>query len=475
VIANATSADVTRITRSFAGLATGEAVARGIAFLGTLLVARRLGPSMYGVVGVASGMLLYVNQVADAGIELSGVPAIARDREHAGELASATLTFRLLLAMALMVVVVALSLTVLPQPDGAILAIYALSLPAVAASTRWVLIGLQRPDAVALARVSGELTGMAAIVFAVREAGDVALVPVAYVAGASLSALMMLAGVRRQGVVLRWLPDWRRCRTLFSRAPHLVGFTLLGLLLFNFDLIYLRYIAGAASAGQYAAAYTFVAFAANLSVAWAHSVMPALARLDQRPDERNDVYATTQAMGFAVTLPVTLGGMLVAEPLIVLVFGPGYEPAGRALQWLLPAVPLSAFREIGVAALIGSEGGERRLFRMNATAVAINVALVLAIVPTYGLVGAAAATVVTELARLALTVRYARHAGFAGAAWSRYLRPLVSGLAMVVAVRLVAERHLVVLVAAGAVAYVAGLWVTGALRIERGRLPRLTV
>lgn len=69
---------VSGITRSFAGLAAGEAAARGIAFIGTLLVARRLGPSMYGIIGVASGILLYCQQVADAGIELSGVPAVAR-------------------------------------------------------------------------------------------------------------------------------------------------------------------------------------------------------------------------------------------------------------------------------------------------------------------------------------------------------------------------------------------------------------
>jgi O-antigen/teichoic acid export membrane protein len=465
--------DVSRITRSFAGLAMGEAVARLIAFAGTLVIARQLGPAMYGIIGVTSGALLYFNQVADAGIELSGVPAMARGRDRAGELASATLTFRLLLAAALTIIVVTVGLALLPQPDGAILAIYALSLTSVGASTRWVLLGLQRPGAVAIARVVGEGLGLALLLAAVRDVGDMAFVPVAFVAGAACSSLMMLVGVRRLGLVLRWRPDWPTCRPLFARAPHLVGFTLLGLLLFNFDLIYLRVVSGATQAGHYAAAYTFIAFAGNLAVAWSHSVMPELARLDDRVEERTEVYATSMALVVAVTVPVAVGGILVATPLIALIFGPGYEPAATALRWLLPAVPLAAFRELAIVALIGSTGGERQLLRVNATSVVLNVALVVPIVPVFGLAGAAAATVATEAVRLALAARYARAAGFRASGMARHWRPLV--LVMAVAVRAVGSAPLPVLVGVGVAAYVASLWVTGALRLERGGRPRLRV
>jgi PST family polysaccharide transporter len=465
--------DVSRVTRSFAGLAMGEAVARAIAFVGTLYIARHLGPAMYGIIGVMSGVLLYFNQVADAGVERSGVPAIARSRDAAADIASATLTFRLLLAVVLAVIVIVAGLVALPQPDGAILAIYALSLTSVAASARWVLIGLQRPGAVATARITGEGLGLVILLLLVREVGDVAFVPVAFVVGMACASLMMLGGVRRLGLGLRWNPDWSTCRPLFARAPHLVGFTLLGLLLFNFDLIYLRVMAGAATAGHYAAAYTFIAFTGNLAVAWSHSVMPELARLDDRVEERSRVYATSLAMTVAVTLPVMAGGILVAGPLIALVFGPGYEPAATALRWLLAAIPLSAARELAVAALIGTPGGERRLLRVNAASVLLNVALVVPLVPVFGLVGAAAATVGTEVVRLVLAMRHARAAGFRGSAPTRYWRPVAGVVVMSLAVLAVGQSPLPVAVAVGALAYAASLWATGALRIERGRLPRL--
>jgi PST family polysaccharide transporter/lipopolysaccharide exporter len=465
---------VSRITRSFAGLAIGEAVARVLAFVGTLVIARQLGPAMYGIIGVMSGVLLYFNQVADAGIELSGVPAVARAPDRAGPLASATLTFRLLLATAVTFVVVVVGLAVLPQPDGAILAIYALSLTSVAASTRWLLIGLQRPGAVAAARIVGEALGLALLLLLVRDVGDAASVPLAFVIGVGCSSLLMLVGVRRQGVVLRWAPHWPTCRPLFERAPHLVGFTLLGLLLFNFDLIYLRVMTGATPAGHYAAAYTFIAFASNLAVAWSHSVMPELARLDDRLDERSQVYATSLALAATVTLPVMVGGILLAGPIIAFVFGPGYEPAATALRWLLAAVPLAAFRELAVAALIGAAGGERRLLRVNALSVGLNVALVVPLVPMFGLAGAAAATVGTEVVRLAMAARYARAAGFHAPGLRRYWRPGAAVVVMAAVVVAVGPAPMPVLVGAGAGAYALVLWGTGALRLERGR-PRLRV
>jgi O-antigen/teichoic acid export membrane protein len=133
---------------------------------------------------------------------------------------------------------------------------------------------------------------------------------------------------------------------MFERAPNLGGFTLLGLVLFNADLIYLRIISGQAAAGYYAAAYTFIAFAANLSVAWAHSVMPAMALYEKTDAQRNGVYETSMLLAYAASLPVAVGGILCASPLIALVFGVNFAPAVSALAWLLPAIPIAAVREL---------------------------------------------------------------------------------------------------------------------------------
>ena len=465
----------TRTARSFVGLAAGEAVARLIAFAATLLVARRLGPAMYGIIGVTSGIMLYLTQVADGGVELSGVPAVARQRTGLTELVSATLTGRVLVAVALSVIVVAIGVTAAPQPDGAILAVYASGLVFVGAGVRWVFVGLQRSTWVAAARVLGELTTLGVVIVALDDVGDVAFVPFASVLGAAVAALIMFAGLAQLGVRPIVSTNWSLSRDLFARGPHLVGFTLLGLVLFNADLIYLRVVSGEKAAGLYAAAYTFIAFAANLSVAWAHSVMPAIARPGQDPGWRASVYARAQALAFAAAIPVSAGGVVVASHLIDLVFGDEYLPAVSALVWLLPAIPLAAVREVVYAALIAAPGGERQLVRVNALSAVFNLVILIPVVPRFGATGAAAVTVLTEALRLTVAVRASRRAGYPTPAVGRFRRPLAAALLMMAVLFAAGDRHLVVQVVAGMLLYSTGLFVTGVVRLGPAMKLRLEV
>jgi O-antigen/teichoic acid export membrane protein len=466
-----------RTLKSFAGLAGGEAVARALSFVAMLIVARRLGPAMYGVIGVASGIMLYLNQLADAGVELSGVSAVARlGRGQAlSDLVASALGTRTVVALLLTVAVVAIGVFAFPQPDGVVLALYAIGLVFVAAGTRWVYLGLQEGSWVALARIIGELTTLVVVVLALRDVGDIAMVPIATLLGGAAACLVMLAGLGRLGIVARVSNDREPSRAMLARGPHLVGFTMLGLVLFNADLIYLRFISGQAPAGYYAAAYTFIAFSANLAVTWAHSVLPSLSKLERGDASRNDVYANAMMLAFAVSIPVAIGGMITASPLIDLVYGREYLPAATALVWLLPAIPLSALREVAVAGLLGSENGERFLIRTNAISAVLNLALIIPIVPRYGMIGAAAVTVVTEVVRLVLTTRYARLHGYGLPNAGRFLKPLVAGGVMAGGLLLVGTRPLALLVVVGAVLYATGLALTGVIRLQKPFGIRLAV
>lgn len=457
----------------FMALGGGEAAARLCAFLATIYLARTLTPALYGIVGAAMGIMLYLTQLADGGIELVGVPLVARARDRLVEVASPVLSVRFLVAAALAAIVILAGMTVLPQPDGVIIAISALSLLATGLSVRWIHIGLERAGAVAASRTLGELLALAIILLVVHDAGDVARVPLAQFAGAALTSLVLLVALRRSGIELPWVWAPRTAAPVFARARHLVGFTLLGLLLFNFDLIYLRFRTGPEAAGYYAAAYTLISFAANLIVAFAHTVLPTLTRLEHDDKARNALYVRSCAQAFAIALPVGAGAWYVAPQAIEQLFGPQYRPAGVALQWLAWSIPLAALRELPVVALIAS-GRERALVRVNAITAICNVALVVAAIPRFGLVGAAAATVATELIRLALAAHFAHAAGYPIVAPRRLLKASAATAAMMAALVMAAPAFLWTSIPLGVAAYAVGLIAVRGVRLS-GRIPVLSV
>lgn len=457
----------------FMALGGGEALARLAAFAATVYLARTLSPAMYGVVGVAMGVMLYLTQLADGGVELVGVPLIARDRARVAAIAEPILSLRFVGSITLSLAVIVAGLTVLPQPDGAVMASTALALAFTGLSVRWVHLGLEHAGGVAVARTLGEFVALGAIVALVHDAGDVGNVPLAQFIGGGVTAGILLVTLQRAGHRLSWRWNPADARPVFARSRHLIVFTLLGLLLFNFDLIYLRLRSGAEAAGYYAAAYTMISFAANLIVAFAHTVLPTLSRLEEAPEERNGLFVTVCAQAFALALPVGVGAWFVARQVVGEIFGAAYLPGVVALQWLAWSIPLAALRELPVVALI-SAGEEWALLRVNAITAACNVALVVATVPRFGLEGAAGATVFTELIRLALASHYARQARYPVVPARRLVKSAVASGIMAVGLVAIDPPSLVSAVPLGGVIYGVALLLLGGVSV-RGRTPVLSV
>jgi O-antigen/teichoic acid export membrane protein len=454
----------------FAALGAGEVVARLTAFALTIVLAHRLGPAAYGIIGVVMAVMLYLTQVADLGIELVGVPLVARERADVGALASPLLTWRLVVALALTALVVPVGLWLLPQPDGMLLALSAFALPCTALGVRWILLGLDRTAPIALARVTGEAVALGGVLWLVHGEADLARVPLAQVTGAAVTMLLLHGAVRRAGVRLRPRLDGDVAREVFARSRHLMLFTLLGLVLFNLDLIVLRAVRGAEPAGHYAAAYTLIAFCANLFVAFSQAAIAGLARASD-PRERGDAYALVAAQAFAVAVPIAIGGTIVAPDLVALVFGERFAPAVTALRILLWSIPAAALREVATAGLIVARR-ERELLGVNSSSVVANLVLIAVLIPWLGLEGAAIATLVTELVRLAIVVARARGAQLAVPP-ARLWRAPVAGAAMGGVLLAGGFRSAFVAIPVGAVVYALALVALGGVRFSSGRAPEL--
>ena len=463
------------VTRNFLALAGGEVAARVVAFGATIVLAHRLGAAGFGVVSFATAVVLYLSRIADAGVDLGlGVREIAAARDRMSQLVPAVLALRLLLAGILIVAAGGSAFLLLPSPDREVVALYTLTLAFVAMSTRWVHLGLERAPMVAIARTAGELIMVAGVLAFVRDAGDVTKAPVWQLVGDGFAALLLVVSLSRLGhrVTPRW--RWDTVRPLVRRAVPYVGSTLLGLMIFNADLIFLRVLRGPESVGHYAAAYAPVSLVLNVGVAYALSLLPTLTRLQPDPPAQRELYHTSAAHVIAGALPIAVGGFVFAPEIIALVFGADYAPSVLPLRVLLLSVPISAVRDVPVMGVL-SRGREDLVLRVVAASAATNLVLNAALIPRFGMLGAALATLSTEVLRFALSLGYARSLGFPMPAVTRAWRPIAAALAMTVVLVAMPRANLLVGVAAGALVYVLGLALVGGIRRGQDGLPELRV
>ena len=85
-----------------------------------------------------------------------------------------------------------ISLLLLPSPEGPVLAAYSLTLLAVALSTRWVHLGNERAQPVAVARVTGEVIAVLLVLATVRNPDHLIRVPFSQFTGDLAAALLLL-------------------------------------------------------------------------------------------------------------------------------------------------------------------------------------------------------------------------------------------------------------------------------------------
>jgi len=394
-----------------------------------------------------------------------GVVEVVPEGADADRAIGTILLFRALIAGVAMCAAAIVAVWVLPETDGRIFIRYAIGLLFVALNARFVYLMRHRAGPAALSRLLAEVAAAAVILLLVRGTDDVGKVPLGFIVGEGTAAILMIAG----------LGGWRLFRS-FDRAfavrtarqaMPLVLSSLLGLVVFNLDLIMLRFMRDAESAGYYAAAYALIGLIMNLGIAFYLNLIPGLSRLREDRVAFQALYGSASTLNLVFVLPVVVGGILLAEPLIRTVFGPRYAPSAGPLVPLLVSAGLTLMRFVPQACVIASDRRHEVLW-VNVIGAIISVSLNIILIPRFGIMGAAASTLSTDAVRLAIALVLAHRTGTRNG-YARHLwRPVAAAAGMAIVVWFVRDWPVWYSVPLGAIVYGAGLLAFGVVRRAPG-------
>lgn len=448
---------------NFFSLGAGEVGARGIAFIATALLARRLGPDAFGVLGFATAVVSYFITTANAGLQDVASREVARRREDAARIAAGVVRVRLWLGVACLLLVGALAM-LLPKPATvrAVVALSALSLLPLALNTAWVYKALGRTRWVSLGLIVGQGVFAATAVLLIHGPSDLLRVPILQALGELATALLLIPLLR--GV---WRSGSFRDGVATLRGTGIITVSrLLRTLIVTSDVVLLSFLTDDHQVGLYSAAYR-VCFLLTAVATAAHVVfLPSLTETHDDKAAGGEVLTRSLWLSWTVSLPLVVGGMILAPDLLVLLFGPEFGAGGDAFRLLLFSI-----------LLLFLHGTLHNLFLVRdrlaletaiiAGAAAGNVMLNLLLIPAHGIIGSALATVVAEAMILAAGACVVAQWG-----WRPDLRPLarpaIAAAAMGTVLFLIpAAVHVTVRTALGGLVYVVALGVAGGL--PRGR------
>lgn len=464
---------IDRVMRNFLALGGSEIAARLISAGVTIYLARALGVESYGVLGVAIAIVLYLTAVVDWGFDEFAPREIAGDAKRLGELLPSLLVARLAVASFLSLGLLLIGMRLVPPPEGPLLAVYGLALLAAGMNTRWAYLGLERTGKIASSRLISEAVKAALILLLVKDSTDLLLVPVFQFLGELVGGMLLLASLRRLQLSARWLVRPGLTGRMYQQASPLLLTSLLGMTIYNADLVYLRAFRDAREVGWYLAAYALIGFFGILGNASRLSLVPTLARVAEWSADQQELYHTAIARLFALGLPLAIGGFLLAQSIVDLVYEAPYAPSAPVFAILIWSIPLLLLRGVHQSVLI-ARGHQGRVLRMTVIAAAFNLGVNFLAVPLFGMVGAAAVTLATEALRMTIGQLYVLEEGFSLTSFTRYWKVAIAaaGMAGMLALLPVSVWFAVPL---GGLTYIALLTLTGGVRFRRGSLPLLQV
>jgi O-antigen/teichoic acid export membrane protein len=448
-----------QVARNTAAQALGKAAVLAVGAASIAITTRYLGAAGYGSFALALALVQMLGVLADFGVVTVVVREISREPGRTGELVGNALTLRLLLGVVVVALAALLSLALPYSPDVRV-AILIAGVPFVLglATTSLTTIFQARLQMgrAAVADVAGRVAGLAALVAVVEaDLGFEAVVATTAVA-AAVTLAVTLAMVRVRPQTGRW-------RELLVPAIPLGLALAVNEIYFRADTFILSLFRPFAEVGHYTLAYRIFELIAVLPAIVMTSVFPLLSRyVAEQRELANRVLDTTADVFVALAAPIAAAGLVLAPELVQLVAGDAFAGAETPLRLLLCAAGAA-----WVSGLLGYTliAGDRRraVLLLSLTALAVNVALNLALVPSYGADAAAAVALGSEALLLAggwILVR--RELGLTPR--TRVLwRALVAAAAMAGLLVWLRDLTLAVLVPAGAAVYAVALAALGGI------------
>ena len=459
------SIDATAAARGGVSLLVMQSLGRifGLAFV--VVLTRHLDQADVGRYSTAAAIVMFASLLADFGTSPAITRLVSRGPDEADRLLSGTLLSSLLLGVLVGagmtvfgvtvydgVTVVDIALASLAVPGASVLSSMLGALDGSGLITRRALVTCLQTLVIAIGVVPVLLgTGVRGPIMALAAAPWVALLAASVVA-------------RRAGL---WQTRLRldlaeTARLLRMAVPFAVSGGLTAFIL-RFDVILLSVVRSPAETASYDMALRLLEASTYLGAAIGSPLLFILSRRLGQGDLPGAQRAYGEAIRilYAIGLPLSVGMVVLARPIVAAALGPQFSEAATPLAILGGAQWVTFVIMVQGALVMGGDVIARGI-AVGALIAAVTVALDVVLVSRYGVVGAGLAMVASwTFAAVALDVFHRRTIGFPTPLPSMRLVCATAGMAVVLLV--LRSAPIVVSIPAGALAYGAAVMLTGAL------------
>ena len=371
----------------------------GVGLVVGVWIARYLGPSQYGVLSYAASLVAVYSAIAILGLEGIVIREVVRSPDREPEILGTVFALRLLAGTVAYLLTVATVFLLRPDDPVAHLLVGVMA---------WVLIfgAFDTIDLWFQSKVLSKYVVYAKnAAFILASALRIALVLAEAPLWAFAAANAIEIGLGAAGLIYvyrannqhmtRWRPTWDRARNLLAASWPLVLSGIVFMVYLRIDQVMLGQMTDSHELGTYASAVKLAEIWFFIPTAIVSSVFPNIVKAREHDEQEfygrlQKLYNLLAFLGYAIAIPTTF----LAGIIIHLLYGEAYQAAAPMLVLLIWS---DVFANLAVArnAFLMAMNWTRVLLVMVVAGASVNIALNFILIPRYGGVGAAAASLIS--------------------------------------------------------------------------------
>jgi len=396
-----------RAARNVLAVICGELLGKAATLVFTVVVARELGATDFGSLAYALAFGMLLGTLVKWGFDADLTRRGAADRADLDVALGQALVLRAVHALPVLVLGVLVGALTRPGAAAAwtlVLVLLATVLDSFGDAGRAAATALEQLGRTVVALVAQRVLACVLAVGVLLAGGGLVQVAVAYLLSSVAGQLTLAAVLRSLGVRPRLTGlDPAGLRAMWGRV-FLIGVdTVLSMALFRIDSIMIGALTSDAELAAYSVAYRLMETVLFVNWAVSRSTFPAMVRAGSGRPLLRVAEGAVSVVG-ALLVPYGVLVLLDGGQLVTLLFGAAYGGASVVTLQLLALAPMSFGVSYLASYVLLVQQRKARVLLATGIGVAANLALNLALIPSYGARGAGAATTLSYLAQAALTL-----------------------------------------------------------------------
>lgn len=391
---------IRRVAKNTSILFLSQIVSYALIFFYTIYIARYLGANGYGILSFAIAFSGIFSILADLGLSTLTVREVAKDKSLAKKYLGNGLLIKTILSILTFFLIV-LFINMLGYPQKTIIVVYFVSLSVILTSVSGIFYSIfqayEKMEYQSSGQILSSIIMFLGVFIGIYFAFDVVGFAIIFLVSSVIILVYSLLICFWKFLIPKIEYDlefWKK--TIKESLPF--GLTGISVMMYIYiDTLLLSIFQNNEVVGWYNAAYRLVLFLLFIPNTINIAIFPTMSKFHiSSPDSLRIINEKFFKLMIIIGIPIGVGITLLADKIILLIFGAGYIPSIIALQILIWTIVFT-FGSAASVKLLEATNKQLTLTKITSICVIVNIVLNLILIPKFSYIGASIATVLTEI------------------------------------------------------------------------------